>query len=78
MRAKLLLGTALALFPLVGAPLVSASGETIEESMIKAYMTNPTLAAEPRPTAGDGRKSAPGPGLAPTNGHRTGRRGCGL
>jgi outer membrane protein TolC len=46
MRAKLLLGTALALFPLVGAPLVSASGETIEESMIKAYMTNPTLAAE--------------------------------
>ncbi len=41
MRAKLLLGTALALLP-----LVSASGETIEESMIKAYMTNPTLAAE--------------------------------
>ncbi len=41
MRTKLLLGTALALLP-----LVSASGETIEESMIKAYMTNPTLAAE--------------------------------
>ena len=41
MRAKLLLGTALALLP-----LVSAWGETIEESMIKAYMTNPTLAAE--------------------------------
>ena len=41
MRAKLLLGTALALLPLVGA-----SAETIEETMIKAYMTNPTLAAE--------------------------------
>jgi outer membrane protein len=41
MRAKLLLGTALALLP-----LVSASGETIEETMIKAYLTNPTLAAE--------------------------------
>ena len=41
MRAKLLLGTALALLP-----LVSASAETIEETMIKAYMTNPTLAAE--------------------------------
>jgi outer membrane protein len=41
MRTKLLLGTALALLP-----LVSASAETIEETMIKAYMTNPTLAAE--------------------------------
>ena len=41
MRAKLLLGTALALLPLFGA-----SAETIEESMIKAYLTNPTLAAE--------------------------------
>jgi outer membrane protein len=41
MRAKLLLGTALALLP-----FLSASGETIEETMIKAYLTNPTLAAE--------------------------------
>jgi outer membrane protein len=41
MRTKLLLGTALALLP-----LVSASAESIEETMIKAYMTNPTLAAE--------------------------------
>ncbi len=41
MRMKLLLGTALALVPLVGA-----SGETLEETLVKAYMTNPTLAAE--------------------------------
>jgi outer membrane protein len=41
MRARLLLGTALAFLPLAGA-----CAETIEESMIKAYLTNPTLAAE--------------------------------
>jgi len=41
MRAKLLLGTAL-----VFLPLLDAWADSIEDSMIKAYATNPTLTAE--------------------------------
>ena len=47
MRATLLLGTALALFPLSILFSVNASAaDSIEESMAKAYATNPTLTAE--------------------------------
>jgi outer membrane protein len=41
MRKQLLLGTVLSLLP-----LVSASAESFEEALAKAYLSNPTLAAE--------------------------------
>ena len=41
MRATLLLGTAL-----ICLPLLNASAQSIEDSMAKAYGTNPTLTAE--------------------------------
>ena len=47
MRTTLLLGTALALFPLTGLFSVNAwAADNIEESMAKAYAGNPTLTAE--------------------------------